>query len=295
MNPQQKDLGVGVGLRSAHHAEFLNSHIQSVNWVEVTTENFMPWENGYWNESIETLLKIRKDRPVALHGVSMNLGSSDPINGSYLKRLKSLMDKLEPFIVSDHLSWTGVNGFNLHDLLPIPYTQQALNRIVRKIGEVQDFLGRSILIENPSSYFEFQKSEMTETEFINQVVQKSGCGLLLDLNNVYVSSVNHQWDPIQYLEKINFSKVYQIHLAGHSNENGFLIDTHDQNVSEPVWKLYEWVLQKYGYIITMIERDGRIPPWNELELEIKKMGVMYEKHRQRSKSASVADSRIDFK
>jgi len=295
MSPLKKDLGVGVGLRSAHHAEFMNNHIESVNWIEVTTENFMPWESGYWPESIQTLLKIREKFPVALHGVSMNIGSVDAVNYDYLKRLKLLIQRLEPMIVSDHLSWTGINGLNMHDLLPIPYTREALNHIIRKISEVQDYLGMNILIENPSSYFEFLKSEMSEADFLNQIVKSTGCGLLLDINNVYVSSVNHQFDPIKYLEQIQFSNVHQIHLAGHSNEDGFLIDTHDQDVSKSVWQLYEWVVQKNGHIHTMIERDGRIPDWCEMKVELKKIGAIHEKYSQRSRKDSITDTGISSK
>lgn len=276
MNSFKRDLGVGVGLRPAHHSEFLNEKLKSVNWVEVVSENYMTWSDQNYRPSLDTLIKVREDYPVALHGVSMNLGSADPLDLDYLKRLKQLADKVNPFLVSDHLSWTGINGDNLHDLLPLPYTAEALEVITRKIDQAQNILGRRLLIENPSSYFEFTSSEMTEVEFINLLIKNSDCELLLDVNNVYVSSVNHSFDPIEYLKQIPKDKVSQIHLAGHSKMDGFLIDTHDAQICEEVWGLYEWTINYFGTRPVMIERDGNIPEWKELEQELLRVGRINE-------------------
>ncbi len=267
-----KDMGVGVGLRPSHHSHFLTQKPSSVSWIEVISENYMQWNNKNFGKPFQTLSKIREDFPVALHGVSLNIGSTDELDLDYLGRLKSLIDAIEPFIVSDHLSWTGINGNNLHDLLPIPYTEESLNLISKKIEQVQNFLDCRILIENPSSYLEFKDSEMSEPEFIFNLLKKTDCGLLLDINNVYVSSVNHGFDPIEYLKKIPTEKVGQIHLAGHSKINEFLIDTHDSPICEDVWRLYRWYIDQFGTKSTMIERDGNIPEWQELERELLKIG-----------------------
>ncbi|MFN3697703.1 MAG: DUF692 domain-containing protein [Pseudobdellovibrio sp.] len=276
MNPLIQDLGVGVGLRPPHHQQFLIEPPRSVQWVEVISENFMEWTQYGYGQSIEALLKIREDYPVSLHGVSMNLGSVDSIDKNYLRRLKNLQDLIQPSIVSDHLSWTGVNGLNMHDLFPLPYTTEALNIIADKIKYVQDFLGRQILVENPSSYLEYKVSEMTESEFVVELLNKADCGLLLDVNNVYVSSINHNFDSFEYLKKIPSQRIGQIHLAGHSQKDGYLIDTHDAPICEDVWDLYQWCAQNMGLQSVMIERDGNIPDWTELEIEIKKLGHIRE-------------------
>ena len=280
MNPLVRDLGVGVGLRPAHHFQFLNEKPKSVKWIEVVSENYMPWSGKGFSNSIETLSKVREDYPVGLHGVSMNLGSTDPLDSDYLSRLKKLTDRISPFVISDHLSWTGVNGQNLHDLMPLPYTEEALQIISKKIEQAQNILGRLILIENPSSYFEYSSSQVSEPEFINAVLDKTGCGLLLDINNVYVSSVNHGFDPIQYLKQIPKGKIGQIHLAGHSKKNGYLIDTHDAPICKEVWDLYQWSVKYYGTRSVMIERDGNIPDWTDLEQELLKIGEINENSKK---------------
>jgi uncharacterized protein (UPF0276 family) len=251
----------------------------SVGWVEVISENFMPWKERPLGKSFQTLSKIREDLPVALHGVSLNLGSADPLDFDYLSRLKTLIDAIDPFVVSDHLSWTGVNGNNMHDLLPLPYTDEALRFVAQKLDQVQNFLGRPILIENPSSYLEFIQSEMSEPEFITQLLSHTECGLLLDINNVYVSSVNHGFDPKVYLRSIPCEKIGQIHLAGHSQRDGYLIDTHDAPICGDVWALFDWFTSQYGLTNTMIERDGNIPEWQELEKEILRVGEIHEHHK----------------
>lgn len=200
--------------------------------------------------------------------VFLSLGSSDPLNREYLKQLKELMIRVDPVWISDHLCWTGVNGVNAHDLLPIPYTQEAVNHIVSRIHQVQDFLGRPILIENVSSYLTYKQSEMSEWEFILEIVRQAGCYILLDVNNIYVSSVNHQFNPMDYILAMPSERIAQIHLAGHSNHGDYIIDTHDAPVIKPVWDLYAATLQRLGPISTMIERDDNMPPFAELLAEI---------------------------
>jgi len=283
MNSRYKDYGVGVGLRPAHHKKFLNDLPKSVSWVEVISENFMPWYDGVLGRSFQSLQKIRKDLPVALHGVSLNLGSSDDLDFDYLKRLKILVDQIDPMIVSDHLAWTGVRGENLHDLLPVPYTKDVLKLSADKIDKVQNLLGRKILIENPSTYLEFQNSEMTEWDFISELLRTTDCGLLLDINNVYVSSVNHNFDPKIYLTNIPKDSIGQIHLAGHSTMNGYLIDTHDEQVCKEVWDLFRWSVSNLGLYSTMIERDGNIPEWSELEKEVLLIGEIRNEEIRKSR------------
>lgn len=264
--------GVGVGLRPAHYSDFLNQIPQSVSWVEVISDNFLQWkhhkDSHIQSRSVSFLEKIRKEVPVYLHGVSLNIGSADPIDLDYLNRLKKLIEQINPAIVSDHLCWNGVDGQNLHDLMPLPYNRIMLNHVADKIDQVQNFLKRRIVIENPSSYFEFKKSDMTEADFVSELVVQADCGLLLDINNVYVSSVNHSFNALDYFKKIPQNRIAQIHLAGHSVKNGYLIDTHDAPVCSEVWDLYRDVNSRFGKISTMLERDDDIPEWSELEKEI---------------------------
>jgi uncharacterized protein len=264
-----KNLGTGVGLRSPHTSLFLESPPKTVSWVEVISENYMMWENGLLpNHPAAQIEKIRKNLPIALHGVSLSIGSADTIDMGYLKRLKELINRVEPHHISDHLCWTGVEGENAHDLLPLPFTAKAIALIVNKIKKTQDFLGRQILLENLSSYVEFESSEMTEWEFLKEVASRSDCGILLDINNVYVSSVNHRFDPLTYLNEIPFERVGQIHLAGHTKQGSLLVDTHDEPVSPEVWLLFKWYSENKGGVSTMIERDDNIPKWFVLEKEI---------------------------
>lgn len=274
MRPLFKDLGVGVGLRPAHRPLFLETPPDSVSWVEVISENYMSWEKEGLGKSFQSLIQIRKNYPVALHGVSLNLGSIDKVDPHYIARLKQLIDHIEPALVSDHLSWTGINGESLHDLLPLPYTTEALTHITSKIDQVQNYLGRRILIENPSSYLEFSSSEMSEVEFLLELFNKTDCGLLLDINNIYVSSVNHGFEPKDYLKRIPKQRIGQIHLAGHSNQGGYLIDTHDAPICPEVWELFRYSVELFGTKSTMIERDGHIPEWNEMETELLKIGAL---------------------
>jgi len=265
------NLGVGVGIRPEFTTLFLDGHPKSVQWGEVISENFMDWSNGFKIRTTQRLEKMRAQLPIAMHGVSMNLGSADQLDMTYLARLKELADRIEPAVISDHLCWTGVDGKNLHDLFPVPFTRRNLNFLTEKILKIQDFLGRRILIENVSSYFEYDFSEMSEWEFLKELLQKADCGILLDVNNVYVSSVNHNFNPYEFLLTIPKERIGQIHLAGHSKLDGYLIDTHDEDVCSDVWQLYQWTVKNLGFYSTMIERDDNIPEWNILEKEILKI------------------------
>ncbi len=256
-------LGFGLGLRPDYYEEILSQQ-PAVDWFEILSENYLV--SG--GKPLYYLDKIRKLYPVVMHGVSLSLGSCDPLDSEYLKQLKQLADRVEPAWISDHLCWTGVDGLNTHDLLPIPYTYQAIEHIVARIQQVQEVLKRPILIENVSSYLTFKQSEMTEWAFLVEIANRSGCAILLDVNNVYVSSVNHQFNPWDYIDAIPTDKIVQIHLAGHSNHGNYIIDTHDASITKPVWDLYAVTIQKTGRISTMIERDDHMPPLIELVAEL---------------------------
>lgn len=256
-------LGFGLGLRPNYYEEILSLKPE-VDWFEILSENYLV-PGG---KPLYYLDKICQSYPVVMHGVSLSLGSSDPLDIEYLKQLKQLAARVEPAWISDHLCWTGVDGLNVHDLLPIPYTHQAIDHIVSRIQQIQEFLGRALLIENVSSYLTFKQSEMTEWAFLVEIVKKSGCSILLDVNNIYVSSVNHQFNPLDYINAMPADKVAQIHLAGHSNHGDYIIDTHDAPVIQPVWDLYAATIQKLGRVSTMIERDDNMPPLAELLTEL---------------------------
>ncbi|WP_342616721.1 DUF692 domain-containing protein [Rhodoferax sp. GW822-FHT02A01] len=260
---QSKINGFGLGLRSAHYADYLAAP-QRVDWLEIISENYMV-EGG---KPIHFLDRIRQDYSMVMHGVSLSIGSADPLDMDYLARLKALAARIQPGWISDHLCWTGVAGLNTHDLLPLPLNNETLQHVCAQIGRVQEFLGRPLVIENPSSYIQFHQDEMAEWEFIRDMVSCSGCELLLDVNNVYVSSVNHGFDPYRYIDTIPAASVRQIHLAGHEDHGEYIIDTHDQSISDPVWALYAYTLKRIGWVPTMIERDDHIPPLPELVLEL---------------------------
>lgn len=263
--PHQKlpYLGFGLGLRPEHYEDIL-LHKPNVDWFEIITENYLI-PGG---KPLYFLDKIRENYPVVMHGVSLSIGSADPLDRVYLKELKSLAERINPVWISDHLCWTGVQGLNMHDLLPIPYTKEAIAHIVSRIGEIQDYLGQRILIENVSSYLTFIQSEMTEWEFISEIAQRADCYILLDVNNIYVSSVNHDFDALKYINAMPAERVGQIHLAGHSDHGTYIIDTHDAPIIQPVWDLYAKTIAKLGPRSTMIERDDHIPPLVELLLEL---------------------------
>ncbi|KTD60338.1 hypothetical protein Lsan_2116 [Legionella santicrucis] len=262
--PRMPFLGFGLGLRPDYYEEILTQK-PNLDWFEILTENYLV-PGG---KPLYYLDQIRTHYPIVMHGVSLSLGSSDPLDRDYLQQLKNLASRVEPVWISDHLCWTGVNGVNAHDLLPIPYTHQAVNHIVSRIHQVQEFLGRPILIENVSSYLTYKQSEMTEWEFILEIVKKADCYILLDVNNVYVSAINHQFNPMDYIFAMPAERVAQIHLAGHSNHGHYIIDTHDAPVIQPVWDLYAATLQRLGPVSTMIERDDNMPPLADLLAEIK--------------------------
>lgn len=261
----QPSLGFGLGLRVEHYAEILGSE-PAIDWFEALTENYLV-PGG---KPLHNLMAVRERFPVALHGVSMSIGSTAPLDLEYLAQVKALAAHVEPVWVSDHLCWTGVAGKNAHDLLPLPYTDEALTHIVSRVRTVQEILGRRILLENVSSYVTFRDSRLTEWEFLRAVAEESDCLLLLDVNNIYVSSVNHEFDPHVYLNAVPADRVQQIHLAGHEDHGDYLIDTHDQPVPDPVWSLYAAALKRFGPVTTMIERDANIPPLAVLESELER-------------------------
>jgi uncharacterized protein (UPF0276 family) len=259
----QPSLGFGLGLRVEHYAEILGGD-PIVDWFEAITENYLvPGGKPLYN-----LMHVRERWPVALHGVALSIGSTAPLDLEYLAQVKALASHVKPAWISDHLCWTGVSGKNVHDLLPLPYTEEALTHVVSRVRTVQDILGQRILLENVSSYVTFSESTLTEWEFLRAVAEHSDCLLLLDVNNIYVSSVNHEFDPHVYLNAVPADRVQQIHLAGHENHGDYLIDTHDQPVPEPVWDLYAAALRRFGHVTTMIERDANIPPLAVMEAEL---------------------------
>lgn len=263
-----KNYGTGVGARNKHLESLLEKSSPSIQWVEVITENYLPEPGLPPLLSRQRLRQLREAYPTALHGTSLNLGSTDPLGENYLQRLEALVRETDPMWVSDHLCWTGVGGVSTQDLLPIPYTVEAVDWVVDRIRRVQDRLKRRILIENLSTYVDFKHSEMKEWEFLSEVANRSDCGLLLDLNNVYVNSVNHQFDPLDYLTRIPVERIGQIHLAGHTVKDGYLIDTHDAPVCSQVWDLLKWSVARWGARSTMIEWDGNIPEFERLEQEV---------------------------
>jgi uncharacterized protein len=223
------------------------------------------------------LTRIRERYPLAMHGVSLSIGGCAPLDREYLRQLKSLAQRIEPAWISDHLCWTGVAGRNTHDLLPLPYTEEALAAIVERVRTVQDFLGRRILLENVSSYVTFRDSQLTEWQFLGEIATRADCLILLDVNNIYVSAVNHEFDPLEYLDAIPVERVQQIHLAGHEDHGDYLVDTHDHPVSDPVWELYANAVRRFGAVSTMIERDDHIPPLAELCAELGRARTLCER------------------
>jgi uncharacterized protein (UPF0276 family) len=255
--------GYGLGLRREHYRDFLETRVP-VDFVEVISENFMV----AGGQPLDILRRVRERHPVALHGVSMSIGSADGLRRDYLVRRKALVAAVDPLYVSDHLSWSRIGRFNSHDLLPLPYTDEALDVVCTNIARAQDALGRAMLFENPSSYLAFDGASMTEWDFLARMCERTGCGLLLDVNNVYVSAANHGFDPFAWLDGIPAGRVRQIHLAGHSQGDGLLVDTHDQSVPDGVWSLYAHALTRCGAVATMIERDADIPPLADLLAEL---------------------------
>jgi uncharacterized protein len=256
-------LGFGLGLRAQHYAEILDGDPE-IDWFEAISENYMV-PGG---QPLRILDRIRARYPIVLHGVSLSIASITPFDPDYLAGLKALASRVEPKFVSDHLCWTGVHGVNLHDLLPIPYTREALDHIVARVHQVQDYLQRPLALENVSTYVQFAQSEMPEWEFIAELTQRTGCWLVFDVNNVFVSAYNHEYDAHEFIEGIPADRVVQFHLAGHEHNMTHIIDTHDAIVPEPVWELYRAAVRRFGAVSTLIERDDNIPPLAELVTEL---------------------------
>jgi uncharacterized protein (UPF0276 family) len=259
------NLGLGVGLRSVHFPHILQ-HNPAVDWFEIISENFMDSQGRpRW-----VLDQLAERYRIVMHGVSMSIGSTDPLNFEYLKKLKKLADAVDARWVSDHLCWTGVAGRNSHDLLPIPFNEETLDHVVGRIRIVQDLLERPLVLENPSSYVTFADSTLSEWEFLTRMADDADCGLLLDVNNVYVSSVNHDFDPVEFIENVPHDRVVQFHLAGHTNMGTYCIDTHDGQVIDPVWELYRLAHKLTGGVSTLLEWDAKIPPFAEVHAEVLK-------------------------
>lgn len=256
-------LGFGLGLRPEHYADF-SACRQPVDWLEILSENYLV-PGG---RPLHFLERIRADYPLVMHGVSLSVGSSGPLDENYLRQLKALAERVQPAWISDHLCWTGTAGLNLHDLLPLPYTEEAVRHVAERVLRTQEFLGRRILLENVSSYLTYTHSVMSEWEFLTAVAEAADCLILFDVNNVYVSSRNHGFDPLDYLRGVPASRVQQIHLAGHADYGDYVIDTHDHPVVDPVWALYRASIAHFGMVPTMIERDDNIPPLPELLVEL---------------------------
>jgi uncharacterized protein (UPF0276 family) len=246
------------------HFQYVVDEQPAVDWFEITSENFMV-AGGKPRYYLRT---IGERYPLVMHGVSMSIGSSDPLDYHYLSRLKRLADEVRPAWISDHLCWTSVGQVNSHDLLPLPYNQEAVLHVVERVRQVQDYLGRQILLENVSSYLGYHVSDMLEWEFLAEICERADCKILLDINNIYVSARNHGFSPDDYLEAMDPCRVQQFHLAGHSDYGHYVIDTHDHDIVDPVWDLYRQALRRFGPVSTMIERDDHIPPFGELAAEL---------------------------
>jgi len=262
-DPRFPSLGFGLGLRADHYDALLEPQPR-IDWLEALSENYLV-PGG---KPLDWLRRMRERYPVVLHGVSLSIGSHDPLDLDYLTALKKLADSIEPAWMSDHLCWTGAHGRNLHDLLPLPYTEEAIAHVSDRVREVQDFLGRRIALENVSSYAEFKASTLSEWEFLAAIAERADCLILLDVNNIHVSAHNHGFDAREYLAGIPPRRVQQFHIAGHTFQNNLIIDTHDQPVSDPVWDLYADAVRRFGAVSTMIERDDNIPPLSELVAEL---------------------------
>lgn len=260
---QWLNLGFGAGLRAEHYGDILGAP-SGLDWFEAITENYM--DSG--GRPLHVLEQVRRDHPVALHGVALSIGSTDPIDAAYLDRLGALAERIEPALITDHLCWCGVDGQVLHDLLPLPYTEEALDHVVDRVLRVQDRLRRRILLENPSTYVAFEHSTIAEWTFLSEVAERGDCGILFDVNNVYVSAHNLGFDPHTYLDAIPADRVGQIHLAGFTDMGTYLFDTHSAPVHEHVWDLYRRACNRFGPVSTLIEWDADIPIYDRLRDEV---------------------------
>jgi hypothetical protein len=259
------NLGLGVGLRNQHFSYLMRNDPQ-VDWFEIISENFMD-NFGFARHVLERVAAIR---PIVMHGVSLSIGSTDPLDWDYLKELKTLAEFVQPKWISDHLCWTGVAHVNTHDLLPLPLTDESLSHVGDRVRQVQDFLQRPLVLENPSTYLEFKESTITEWDFLSELANETGCGLLLDVNNVYVSSYNHGFDPEHYIRSLPHKSIVQTHIAGPTDCGRYLVDTHDQPVPSAVWRLYKLAQELTRGVSTLLEWDANIPDFPDLVLELKK-------------------------
>lgn len=257
-------LGYGLGLRSVHYDYVLTHRPTQVDWFELITENYL----APGGRPRAVIRKIRENYPVVLHGLSFNVGTDEEPDWDYLRQLRQLSDEIEPAWVSDHLCWTGLDGYTSHDLLPISYNAESLARCASKVNQIQDFLGRTIVLENPSIYIGFRSSTMSEADYINELVARTGCEVLLDINNVYVSAFNLGLDPYAIVDALNAPSIKQFHLAGHTHNGNHIIDTHDHPVCDDVWKLYAHACKRFGPVATLLERDDHIPEFPELIQEL---------------------------
>lgn len=259
--------GFGLGLRPQHFPDILGadpSSTDGVDWFEIISENFI----GVGGPPMRNMMAVRERFPMVMHGVSMSIGSTDPLDQDYLQGLKALVDQVEPELISDHLCWTGVHGLNMHDLLPLPMTEETIAHVADRVTQVQDVLGRQFMLENTSTYVSFAEDEMSEWEFLSEIAKRADCYILLDVNNIYVSAFNHGFSADRYLAGIPVDRVKQIHLAGHEHNGDHIIDTHDEPVPRDVLDLYAKAIEIFGHVPTMIERDANIPPFPELVAEL---------------------------
>ncbi len=289
------NLGLGVGLRSKHFPYLMNNDDPLVDWFEIISENYMD-NYGYARYALQ---QIAAKRPVVMHGVSMNIGSTDPLNLDYLTRLKKLADIIQPKWISDHLCWTGMAHLNTHDLLPMPLTEESLHHVIQRVRQVQDLLERPLVLENPSTYLEFKESTIAEWEFLSALATSTGCGLLLDVNNVYVSAYNHGYSAEHYIRNLPHRHIVQIHIAGPSDCGDYLIDTHDKPVPTPVWQLYKLAQDLTGGVSTLLEWDANIPDYPELVAELHKArqvlrGDIPAMSLQRPDTAQVVSNPVNF-
>lgn len=269
MTSPRLDLGHGIGLRTTHFAQFLAER-PPVDWVEAVTENFM----APGGRPIAVLEKVRAEVPVVLHGVSLSIGAVDPIPERYLEGLAALVRRIEPALVSDHLCWGTHRGQYVHDLLPLPYTEESLAHVASRVQQVQERLGRQLLLENPSSYLAYRDSTLTEWAFLSELARRTGCGLLVDVNNVFVSARNLGFDASEYLRGLPADRVGYLHLAGHSDQGRYLLDSHDHRVPEAVWDLYREAVRRFGQVPSLVEWDDAIPPLAEVVAESRRAAAI---------------------
>jgi uncharacterized protein (UPF0276 family) len=262
------DLGYGLGLREPHFGHLMRTPPADwgVDWFEIVSENFI----GHRGYASEVLDAVAANRPVVMHGVSLSIGSTDPLDTAYLDAIAALAERVRPAWISDHLCWTGVAGLNSHDLLPMPLSEASLDHVAGRVRQVQDRLGRPLILENPSTYLEYRSSQMPECDYLARLAEMTGCGLLLDVNNVHVSAFNHGFDPVAYIEAIPAERIVQVHLAGPSDRGTHLVDTHDSPVPDAVWPLYALVQERTGGVSTLLEWDSNIPPYADLLAELDK-------------------------